>query len=579
MDGRALTEHYFSTLPEIEKELRLPLLGRLDAEPRFYQLQEMLASLAPDPRFAERLYRLIDRHPPRIWVAGLGDAGEEIPVAVGIAEQAAGEGAGTVLLVRLQDSVPDTVRRSVLRPVIAAGLDRRLGLLFPGGCAAMPSGIQGVFRAYEASAAGGEPIAPDSLVVAGGTQDEERWPAREIVDGVVLVVPFRDQSRERIAVRATALREAGYEIAGFVAFGPAGTAAGRWDGEEADDSAEGTEPDTPDSVSSEASLIGESDKSSAAARQRLDSAPPAPAGETPELSDDETGASSPPPDERETERSGQSDARIPVSRSWSDTYGPRRRGLFSHGGARGSRGFRPWIPIVLVLALLAIVVIIGRQKGWDLPLIGGSQSGGETVTQMRPAEVAPIPPAADAAAAEEAMATAEVEQPSGGEASESQANSAPVSGVADAEGAVVMEGAATAARTEPVAEMRRVSETSPEPIGEVTPPVVAVRDMVRSYEGPYAVLCGSFRSEANAAGLVKRLHEQKLAARVQAVRIPDRGIWHRVVIGGGAEREAAEQLAQRVVSAGSVVEAQVVAQNGWGRGVPHPIRHDADTEG
>ena len=72
-------------------------------EPRFYQLQEMLASLAPDPRFAERLYRLIDRHPPRIWVAGLGDAGEEIPVAVWIAEQAAGEGAGAVLLARLQD--------------------------------------------------------------------------------------------------------------------------------------------------------------------------------------------------------------------------------------------------------------------------------------------------------------------------------------------------------------------------------------------------------------------------------------------------------------------------------------------
>ncbi|MBD3235574.1 MAG: hypothetical protein GF330_02590 [Candidatus Eisenbacteria bacterium] len=98
--------------------------------------------------------------------------------------------------------------------------------------------------------------------------------------------------------------------------------------------------------------------------------------------------------------------------------------------------------------------------------------------------------------------------------------------------------------------------------------------MLASFAGPYAVQCGSFRRESNATDLVERLRSQGLEARVHPVRIPERGVWHRVIIGGDADRTAAEALARRVVGAGWVSVAQVVARNGWGQAVPHPIRAD-----
>ncbi|MBD3235118.1 MAG: hypothetical protein GF330_00250, partial [Candidatus Eisenbacteria bacterium] len=387
MDGRALAQQYFSTLAEIEESLGVPMLGRLDAEPRYYQLQEVLASLSPEPHFAERLYRLLEQHPSRIWVAGLGDAGEETPVAVGIAEQAAGKSGGSALLIRLQDAPADAAREGVLRPVISPAMAGPLEALFPRGCAAMPSGIQGVFRAFEASEAVGEPIAPESLIVSGGTEDEERWPPRQSIERVLLVVPFRDQTRERIVTQARAVAQAGYQVVGFVAFGPPGTAAGRWDGDvregvQTGRSGSEREPEEP-------GLIGRAE----------DAAPDdetKPEGATQE---EEDAAAKPP---------GRSDARIPVSKSWSDTYGPRRRGLFGVGGGRGGRGMRTLLPILAILALLVVLVVVGRQQGWDLPLIGGSSDRSGVQTQYGAAETGEARPPAEASgegAAESRAAT------------------------------------------------------------------------------------------------------------------------------------------------------------------------------
>ena len=104
MDDRE--NEYLRTPTEVADALGLPLLGALAAEPRFHQLAESLTSLSPDPRFSGRLYRFIDAEAPLIWVAGLGDAGEELPVAIGLAEMAAATGAAPALLACTRESVP-----------------------------------------------------------------------------------------------------------------------------------------------------------------------------------------------------------------------------------------------------------------------------------------------------------------------------------------------------------------------------------------------------------------------------------------------------------------------------------------
>jgi hypothetical protein len=219
--GRA--NRYFGSAREAAQSCDLPLLGILPADPRLHSRAAGLAALAPDPRLSARIYRFVSGAAPVIWVHGLGQAGEELAVAVGIAERAAAGGAAPVLLVRPQESSVEELHG---RPVTPGPFARVLGALLPGGAVALPCGIQGVLQAHGRGKHEGDPLTPGGIVLAGEAPGEPPALAPEMITSVVLVVPFRDCPADDIERRVAALRAAGYAPAGVVGYGKEGEGDG-----------------------------------------------------------------------------------------------------------------------------------------------------------------------------------------------------------------------------------------------------------------------------------------------------------------------------------------------------------------
>ncbi|MBM3317703.1 MAG: SPOR domain-containing protein [Candidatus Eisenbacteria bacterium] len=98
-----------------------------------------------------------------------------------------------------------------------------------------------------------------------------------------------------------------------------------------------------------------------------------------------------------------------------------------------------------------------------------------------------------------------------------------------------------------------------------------IHDMVLDRGGPFAVLCGSFRSERRAETEAARLAQGGHPARLVTVRIPEQGVWHRVLVGECAGEEAARALAREVAAARIVPACQVVTAAGVGIAIGGPI--------
>jgi cell division septation protein DedD len=95
--------------------------------------------------------------------------------------------------------------------------------------------------------------------------------------------------------------------------------------------------------------------------------------------------------------------------------------------------------------------------------------------------------------------------------------------------------------------------------------------MVPGRDGPFGILCGSFRSAERAGAEVARLTAGGHAARSIAVLIPDRGVWHRVLVGRHADEEAAQAQARALITAGAVESCQIVAGDGSGTVLGRPL--------
>ncbi len=494
-------EAYFTSSSAAAAALGLPLLGSLQTEPRFHQLAESLSSLAPDPRFSERIYRFLHAESPLIWVVGLGDAGEEIPVAVGVAEMAAQAGAAPVLLVRPIESPPLGASGMSGRAVHSHRFAEALDALFPSGCVGQSTGIQGVFRGWPQGSAEGAPLEPGAVVIAGRSEEEGFALPPEQTSHVLLVVPFRDQPMGRLVACVRDLRAAGYPLVGFVAFG-------------LEDSSEGTGDHL-------ATAAGE--------------AAPATTAEASAAADvrSEAGSGVTPSEE------------VAVEEPWSATFGPRAQSEGLEDWAQPER--RPsshWRHVGIAALLIAMVAVAAwmlrsRFRPADAPV---REPVRETVT------AAPPPLAAVAAV---------VAAP-------------PIPAVADS--------ASHVAETAPDSTGVRVASDSlaVEPASAIDAAAVGeIRDMVAVSTGPFTVLCGSFSSAARAANEIMRLGQAGLGARALSVRIPGRGVWYRVVVGGCASAAEARALAEEIVGAGTVSSAQVVAADGWGRPVGAPLREAA----
>jgi len=542
MNAKGLAAAYFTDISEVETALGLPLLGRLAGETRFYQLQDGLANLAPDSRVSERLYRLIAAEPLCVWVVGLGEAGEEIPIAVGIAERAAALGGGPAVIAEPEGPQRDAARRPGPRPVHAPGLDAALQAVYPRGYGVLPSDIQGVFRACSGKAAKGRAVKPAALILSSAASHEAWRPLPDELSSVVLVVPFKDQPRERIIDQVSGLREAGYSLAGFVGFGPLGSTSG---GGPAGAAPERRRANVAGGCSGNAEREAGSVEGSQSAR----------------------------------EPAGGSRAGVELGRSWSESFGPRRRrgGFFARRRPSGSRqppGSRRNVPWGWLAGGLMLVVVALLVVPWLLKERQAKEPDGSETGAIRAERVQAEPVQADAGttptstAVEQAPGEGQIavaartgESRAGETAASEPAAAVPVSETAD------VEAQAAAAATEAAAMARVVPVIAEE--GNASAP--EIRDMVASFAGPFAVLCGSFRSEERAAAEVGRLSSMGLEARKVAVRIPQRGLWHRVIVGSAASQEGARETAQTIADSGWVPVTQVIAGAGYGRVVTRPI--------
>ena len=226
MDPQEFAGDYFADEADLEGSLDLPVLGHLESEPRFYQRQEGLTGLAPDPRVSERLYYFVKTDLPAVWVVGLGQAGEELPVAVGLAECAAAA-AAPILVIGPEAQSPLGMAPVSLRPVHPGAFEEVLTALFPEGCGAQASGIQGVMRAWPGGDEAQEALTPGGLVIASHGSAEALEPPPTALTGVVIVVPYRDVPAQVIVEQLRKLRAREYPLLGIVAVTAPGLTGGR----------------------------------------------------------------------------------------------------------------------------------------------------------------------------------------------------------------------------------------------------------------------------------------------------------------------------------------------------------------
>lgn len=529
MDPQEFAGDYFADEADLEGSLDLPILGHLESEARFYQRQEGLTGLTPDPRLSERLHYFVEAEQPAVWVVGLGQAGEELPVAVGLAERAA-EACAPVLVIGPEAERPLGMAPLSLRPVEPGAFGDLLAALFPRGCGAQASGIQGVFRAWPGGDDAEECIVPGGLVIASHATSDSLVPSHDMLSGVVLVVPYRDEPARAIVEQVTKLRDREYPLLGIVVVTAPGLIHGRPD--------LGIAPPgdiTADELAAEAD--GEGGIMNEGGSERV--APPGQenVNASPQEEPTSVAAQDAPLPDAEQER-------VAAQSTWSDSFG-------SPGGRkrreRGARGRIPWwVTVIVLVAVGGAGLMITRM----LRVERADDFAGDEMTVVAPDEPVAVV-SEDAAIAEipagETAVPMEASEPVLTEVSEPAPTHVPA-----------------AEETPP-----RPHETHPQPRAPETP---AVRPMSGENVAPYGLQCGAYRSATGAEREASRLRTLGLDARVVAVSFPERGVLHRIVIGRWENLGEARALAGRAIAEGWLREAVVVADDGAGPAIGAPIK-------
>jgi cell division septation protein DedD len=501
---------YWRTPAEVAEALGLPLLGALAAEPRFRQLTDSLAGIAPDPRFSSRVYRFVEGEAPLIRIVGLGDAGEELPVAVGLSEMAAAAGSAPVLLVHTRELVaPPGDLGPGGRPIFSHRFSDALGALFRTGCVARGAGVQGVYRAWPADAGEGPPLEPATVVVAGPLQDDVPELPASAVSHAILVVPYRDQPLEKIRYAVESLKGAGLNLIGCVAYGSEGPA----------------EPQA-----------GEARAEPPSQAEAIEG-PPAESAPEPEP--------------------------IPIARPWSEAFGPRP-GAGPRGLRGGSSSRRRWVlPALVAGAAVAAFVAVTLLR---------MESGRRTLVPPPAAPAAALPRTPSTPVALDSAAAAVAAPPAdSGRVAAVPADSAVATETAASArvtAAAPRDSGGPAPAVAPPA-LARVAARADAP--RPAEPGETIRDMVDDRRGPFAVLCGSFLEAARAERLVARLSARGWEARIVRLRIPARGVYRRVVVGSYADVDSARAAARRLADRDRVKDVQVVGAAGLGRTLDAPV--------
>jgi hypothetical protein len=516
-------EDYFADEADLEGSLDLPILGRFEREPRFFQQRaEHLSELIPNPRLSERLYRLVASDPTALWVVGLGAGGEELPVAIGLAAQAAASGRSPTLLAGPELKLPAGAGESGSRPIAPGPLAPVLEMLCPQGCAAQPSGVHGVHRVWAATAQEGDPLEARNMIVVGSWEAESLRPPAGSLSGVVAVVPYRDEPAGAIGERLARLRATGYPLLGMVTVTSSEQVPGAGEAPEVGDG-KGSGADDAPGVPGRGGIM---DDTTGREEKRTDreGAPPG-----------QTEPENAPTEENE---------KVRVQQPWSEAYGPGRK----TGRCRGGFRMSGWWVLVILLVVVGAAGLIYAWMG------GQNQSADEPLAAD---EIGPLgtEPADLARPSDEGAAD---RYPPEAAAEESAAEPVDVMRVAEVRAGEV----AAAEADEPGA------APAPDPIAVQPDPEPAepagVAHMETRVVAPFAILCGSFRDRALAEAEASRLVASGLGARVVTLAIPERGTWHRVVAGSWPDQTTARQHARKAIDSETVTAAMLVAADGYG---------------
>jgi len=231
---------YFASAQETAQALAVPLLLRGDADPASLVRHERLSRYAAPTAHAARLYarfrevlQTSEGGWPSggqvVWVAGPWGTLEHLPGAVGLADQLARSGARVWLAERTTDG-PISALAPGVRPAIEA--PERAGIAL-GATSLVDAGsdLAGVrlllaaplpSPASPAAAATARRNRAGWLILADALPEEldGPYPGADGIDGVVLVVAFRDHGRYELEAIARGLRAGGHRIVGLVAVGP-----------------------------------------------------------------------------------------------------------------------------------------------------------------------------------------------------------------------------------------------------------------------------------------------------------------------------------------------------------------------
>jgi len=232
---------YYSSAEEMAGDLSLGVLLCTDPDPRVLRRHDRLSGYATDPAHGARFYNLLRSAMTRqgaeaglagrvIWIAAPSGSLHHLPWVIGLSEHAARDGL-IALLADCEESGPLTM--------LAEGGGRLIeGLSCPGEAAAGPlqacstdlEGVSVVRRGSgeEASQSLRLESRPWCLLRADALPEvlEGPYPQAAGIDGIILVAPFRDHSREELTAIVRGLRSAGHRIFGLVAIGPKAQAGG-----------------------------------------------------------------------------------------------------------------------------------------------------------------------------------------------------------------------------------------------------------------------------------------------------------------------------------------------------------------
>ncbi len=718
---------YVSTAQGLEARLDVPLLAELALPPRTTRDQSAgLHQLRPDPRACDRLFHLLQAEPFVVGVVGLGESGEEWPVAVGLAERAAAGGFAPVVLLGVEECHPGGESIQGLRRVASAVHKTLLDRVCPEGCGVRAAGIQGVFQAQSVMSddTTDPPLEPGGLLLVGRADAFTNAPLTESLGGLLLVAPYRDVPDSAMREEVTTISAMGYAVLGMVAVTAADESPvesyveprveplverhGGSDvemlveshvemlGEMLVDDMEGgvmdkerpRESTTPEETTSSGPPVEEqpgADRADRSGGEQPDGeAAPTRWSESTEWVDEQSaeaapregmpegvpegmpegvpegalkgalegvpegvpegalegvpeGASEPEgathgegtshvgsarEPQAETSGGGPADGglagggpageasgedaemlaaaagRVPVRRSWSDSFGP-------NGTHRRRRGFPWWAYLLFVLVAGTGSWLVYRavspsveDPGMAMHEGGAAEEPSAWSTGEPIGAEEGVAPVYDGSASQSggAQMTVSPDGPSGSTSSSSSA----LSGSATGGSATLSAGSASAdpmmiaerespesagatrsaydagsssnpgrsqadSQTDPRADPQTAAQTDSRAVVQVgSQPAAQAPTMTTERRPPYALLCGSFQQMSRAQSEVNRLARLGVDARIQRVDIPAKGVWHRVLVGDFTTLESAYARRSEALEENWARSVLLVADDGRG---------------